>query len=152
LERAWAAIVVDFLQGFIWAVGYVNVVGGDLADRLLGIPLLLLAICLNFADVDAVVSDDDRWWLLVPQALMRSMRATVTGTTMIRAIALVAAENLAGGIGQLLEGPLTYLHVPEPVFWASTLLQTLIAIPLGVLTAYVYLDAVGYESKRSCSE
>jgi hypothetical protein len=140
LERAWAVVVVSLIQTFVIAIGLAALRFGDIVDRIYAIPLLLGGVCLNFSDVDAVVTEDDRVLLLVPQALLRSFRATWTGTTMLRAIALVFTQVLVD-------------RVCEPLHpLAQVSIDTLVFVPIAVLTVYVYLDAIGHEPARSCSE
>ena len=138
-ERAWAAIVVDFLEFSAINRGGKALIHTSFQDGLLAGVLFVIALGINFADVDAVVNDDDRWWLLVPTALLRSIRVTWSnGPVMLRAVALFLIGFITG-----------FMDVP---MWIGIIVSGLLFVPIAVLTTHVYLDAIGYESKRSCNE
>lgn len=138
-ERAWAVILIDFFQNFITLLALGTLLVGGVIDRFGAIILLLFSISMNFSDVDAVVSDDDRWWFLIPAALTRSMLTTwSSGPIMLRAMILF----LTGLVSSQIDKPV----------WLGITVSIVVFIPLSILTTHVYLDAIGYESKRTCSE
>lgn len=155
LERAWAVIAVTLVQQFFLSVGEAfSLGGGDFLTRAFGVVVLLMALTLMFSDIDAVVNNDERWWLLIPLALTNSIRAAWSGSTMRRVIGLFLVtflpQELAGSTQSIswLKG----MHVADPVFWAAIPIEALLLVPFGILTTLVYFDAIGYESKRPCGE
>ena len=151
LERGWAVIVISFVQSIVIDSGMGGIIEGAIGSRILGVVLLLLGLTLIFADIDAVVNDEEPWWLLVPLAFSNSIRAAWSGRTMLRVIGLFVAQLVIQQAGYLAIAPLLQkLHVADAEFWATMPVNALLLAPFGILTVLVYFDAIGYESKRTC--
>ncbi len=148
LDRSWAVIIIEFLTAILAATAIAQLGAGTLADEVVAIPILLVTVSLFFADVDAVINDDERWWMIVPTALARSLRTTWSGGTLRRAILLFALAIAAGAAFSWIEPFLIAHHVKHASFWANVPLGIIATIPLNVLSALVYLDAIGYERKE----
>jgi hypothetical protein len=155
LERAWAVVVFTIVQWVFLSFGQSLIVfGGDLLNRGFGIIALMMGLTLIFADVDAVVSEDDRWWLLVPTGLTNSIRAVWTGSTMLRVIGVFLVSFLLQELAASTQfvAWLQGIRIHDAAFWAATVLDALMLAPFGILTVLIYFDAIGYESKRPCGE
>lgn len=152
IERCWAVLIVNFVFFYIASYGFALLIQGDIMDRILSIPLLLIAASLIFSETVTVTIDDERWWMLIPQAFGASSRVAWTGAMMWRVLALFALQIIPAFGQDVLTGILTKAHVAQPEFWASAPLEAIWAIPMNVLVTLVFFDAIGYEPKRSCGE
>ena len=152
LERLWAVVIVNFIFSFISFFGVELAAAGDLMDRILSIPVLLIGVGTVFAEVVAVVSDEDPWWFLVVRAFGSSIRTAWTGNTLWRAIVLFLLQFVPFIVGSTLEPALTHNHVAIASFWSNVPLGILFSIPLDVLIVLAFFDASGYEPKRTCGE
>ena len=152
LERSWAVLIVNFVFLYIEVYAFVLLTQGDILDRILSVPLMLIAASLIFAQTVAVTIDDERWWMLIPQAFGASSRVAWSGAMMWRALALFAIQVAPQFGDSALTGILTRAHVAQADFWANVPLDTIWAIPMNVLITLVFFDAIGYEPKRSCGE
>jgi hypothetical protein len=148
LERAWAVIVIDDAIG-IAAQNTIVPASLDLTSEIVAVLMLFLMALLTFADVHAVADPNaEPWWMLVPRAVRGSVAATLMLGVLSRAMLLVAAGLLVSAAAAAAVAGLGALHVAHAVFWGNELLL-LLAPPLNALTAFVYLDAVGYEARPS---
>ncbi|HVA26856.1 MAG TPA: hypothetical protein VNF68_01665 [Candidatus Baltobacteraceae bacterium] len=147
-----AVIAISLIQQFVIGYGLAGIFQGDVLDRILGVVVLVMGLTLIFADIDAVVNDDDTWWLLLPRAFSNSIRAAWTGSTMVRVIGLFLAQYALQQLGLAVRFELQSMHVADAVFWATIPLDALLLVPFGIVTVLVYFDAIGYESTRACSE
>lgn len=152
LERAWAVIAISFVQSVVQGVAMATILQGDFGSRLLGVAVLMMGLTFIFADVDAVVSDDESLLMLIPRAFSNSIRASWTGSTMIRIIAIFLVQLAFQWAAAVIQPELAHLHVPDAAFWATIPLGAILLVPLDIFTVYVYFDAIGYESKRTCGE
>jgi hypothetical protein len=152
LERLWAVVIVSFVFTFVTTYGFFLLAGGDLIDRILAIPILLIATAIIFAEAVAVVTDEDQWWFLVVRAIGTSIRTSLTGATMGRALALFGLALLPDAAVALIAPAFTHGHVPESSFWTDVPLGIVFSIPLDVLIVLAFFDASGYESNRTCGE
>ncbi|HUN30222.1 MAG TPA: hypothetical protein VMV65_10490 [Alphaproteobacteria bacterium] len=154
LERSWAVLVIGLLVNLVTALGLESVAIADPFQKLLGAGVMIVAISLIFADVHATVVDDaEPWWLLVPRSLGASMALAWQGLTIARAVIVFALQMLVPWILSFyVQSLLAARHVPQAPFWASAVSVLLLLAPVQAFCTYVYLDAIGYESKRSCSQ
>lgn len=153
LERSWAVLVIGLLVNLVAALGFQSIAIADPFQKLLGAAVLVVAISLIFADVHATVVDDaEPWWLLVPRSLGASTAVVWQGLAFARAIILFALQMLVPTLLSLLVATaLDQRHVPQALFWANAVTILLLLAPVQAFCTYVYLDLIGYESKRTCS-
>lgn len=152
LERLWAVVIVDFIVSFVSIVGTGYLVQGDLADRIVAIPILLIGAGTVFAETVAVVVDGDPWWFLVVRAIGTSIRTSLSGSTLWRAIVLFALQFVPMAVSTLLTNATAQHHVRITSFWSDVPLGILFTIPLDALIVLAFFDATGYEPKRTCDE
>lgn len=153
LERSWAVVIVGFVYFFIGVSGYSLLLAGTLPDRIFSVVLLLFAACLVFCETVAVTIEDERWWMLVPQALGISTRVSLTGSMLWRSILLFVVIQIVPGLGiSALSDVLNKAHVAHADLWATVPLEVLWTVPFYVLTVLMFFDAIGYEPNRSCDE
>ena len=152
LERSWAVLVVNFIVSYLVGYGVQALTEGDIVYRIIAIPILLIAISLIFSEVVAVVIDDERWWMLIPHALGGSARVAWTGSMLWVALGLFSLQILPSLFEAGLAALLTKAHVAQAAFWSTLPVDIIWAIPINVLTTVVFLNAIGYEPKRPCSE
>jgi hypothetical protein len=152
LERSWAVLVINFIFYYVASFGFAMLSTNEILDRILSIPLLLIAASLVFAQTVAVTINDERWWLVIPQSFGTSSRVAWSGAVMWRAIALFLVQIVPAFGEGALSGILTKAHVEQPLFWASQPLEAIWTVPVYVLITLVFFDAIGYEPKRSCDE
>lgn len=151
LERSWAVLLIDLLGTLIVIVGLQSIYTADLLQRLLGTVVVVVAISFIFADVAATVVDDaEPWWLLVPRSLGASVATAWRGTTFTRALLLFAVGTLLRlVITTIAQSALDARHVPQSLVWANAIPVVLLLPLVQAFCTYVYLDAIGHESRRS---
>jgi hypothetical protein len=151
LERSWAVLLIDLLTTLIAAIGLQSLLTADLFQELLGGAVFVVAVSFVFADVAAVVVDDaEPWWLLVPRSLGASMVVAWQGATFARAmVVFVLSDLLPLPIAAGVQAALNAYHTPHGPLWAHAITLVLLLPIVQALTTYVYLDAIGYEPKRS---
>ncbi len=152
LDRLWAVVIVDFIANFVVLAGLAPLAEGTLIDRIIAIPILLTGAGLVFADAIAVVVDGERWWFLVVHAVGSSIRTAFRGSTLWRAIALLALQFVPIAISAELANVSAQHHVALTSFWSDVPLGILFSIPLDALIVLAFFDASGYEPKRTCGE
>lgn len=152
LERLWAVVIVDFIVQFVSIVGIGYLAQGDLADRIVAIPILLIGAGTVFAEAVAVVVDGDPWWFLVVRAIGTSIRTSWSGSTLWRAIVLFTLQFVPMALSTLLTNTAAQHHVRITSFWSDVPLGILFTIPLDALIVLAFFDATGYEPKRTCDE
>jgi hypothetical protein len=152
LDRLWAVVVVDFIVNFVTLSGIAPLSEGDLLDRVIAIPILLIAAGTVFADAIAVVVDDERWWFLVIRAIGTSLRTSWSGATLRRAIVLFALQFVPLAMSSALTSISAQHHVSITSFWSDVPAGILFSIPLNALIVLAFFDASGYEPKRTCGE
>jgi hypothetical protein len=152
LERSWAIILLGFGIDLFAFVGLIGLQAHNVVDTLLASGILLMSATLMFAPVDATISDDAWWWIL-PSSIVRSISVAWKAPAFSRALIVLALGEVAP---YLLLDPLqrlvTVLHLSQPGLWASGLVTALLVPPVQTLATFAYLDAIGYEPKRTCSE
>jgi|GEM_PF-5836779 len=152
LERSWAVLVVDILLQFMTTAAFGSIVSPSLVDRILGAAVFVIFVALTFADVHATVGSAEPWWLLVPRSLSASMTVAWHAATVSRTlIAFTVVTLVPTLVESLLFGTFDQSHVHHADLWASAVTNILLPI-VQAFCALVYLDAVGYESNRSCGE
>jgi len=151
LERAWAVVLIGLFVDLIAVLGLESIVTADLLQKILGAAVIVVAVSLIFADVHATVVDDaEPWWLLVPRSFGASMAVAWQGATFARAIVLfVLSELLPSLVAGLVQNALDARHVPQAALWSNAIAVVLLLPFVQALCTMVYLDAAGYESKRS---
>lgn len=152
LDRLWAVLVVDFIVTFVTLDGIAILAQGELLDRIIAIPILLIAAATVFAEAIAVVVDGEQWWFLVVRAIGTSIRTSWSGSTLWRAIVLFALQFVPMAAGIALTKASAQLHITITSFWTDVPLGILFAIPLDALIVLAFFDASGYEPKRTCGE
>ena len=152
LERLWAVVIVSFVFTYVATFGIALVAGGELLDRILAIPILLIAAALVFAEAAAVVVDEDQWWFVIVRAIGTSIRTAFSGSTLRRAIALFALQLVPVAVSSALAAAFSKGATPPSSFWTDVPLGILFSIPLDVLIVLAFFDASGYEPKRTCGE
>ncbi len=153
LERSWAVLIVDLLLTFLVIVGFVYLESDDFFARALGAVMIVLYVSMIFADVHATTGEAEPWWLLIPRSFGASMAAAWQRAAFSRAmICFVAITLLPTAIVYGLEAAFGQRHVPHADLWANAVTVALALPPTQAFCALVYLDAIGYESKRSCGE
>ncbi|HTZ55946.1 MAG TPA: hypothetical protein VMB20_12865 [Candidatus Acidoferrum sp.] len=151
LERSWAVLIIGLVVQVITAIGFQSISAGDIFDKLLGAGVIIVAVSLVFADVHATVVDDaEPWWFLVPRSLGASMAVAWQGVAFARAlIAFMLVALLPTLLTIVVQNELQTRHVPAAPFWANAV-SVLLLLPLvQAFCSLVYLDAIGYEPKRS---
>ncbi|HET9031221.1 MAG TPA: hypothetical protein VFN49_13695 [Candidatus Aquilonibacter sp.] len=151
-ERLWAVIIVNFVATYVAMFGLVSVAAGDLADRLLAIPTLLIAASVVFAEAIAVVADDEAWWFVVVRAIGGSIRVAWSNGVFGRTITLFVLQLVPGAISSAIVGAVTHGHPPASSFWTDVPVGIVFSIPLDVLIVLAFFDASGYEPNRTCGE
>jgi hypothetical protein len=153
LERSWAVLIVDLLLQLLADVEFSQIDSGDLLLQILGSFTLVLNVSLVFADVHATIGDADPWWLLVPRSFAASMAAAWQRAAFTRAMICFAVLTLLPSlIDVILADAFGQRHIAHPDLWASALVLILALPPTQAFCTLVYLDAIGYESKRSCGK
>ena len=153
LERLWAVVIVDFITSYVGIVGLASLAAGDLPDRIIAIPILLIAAATVFAEAIATVSDGDQWWFLVIRAIGGSVRTSLSGLTLWRAIALFALGLVPTAVSTLISNASAQNHgTITSSFWSDVPLGIIYSIPLDALIVLAFFDASGYEPKRTCGE
>ncbi len=152
LDRLWAVVIVDFITTFVSLVGIGSLAAGDIIDRIVAIPILLIAAATVFSEPIAVVVDGDQWWFLVVRAIGTSIRTAWSGTTYGRAIVLFALQFVPMAAGEVVTTVSAQHHITIASFWRDVPLGILFAIPLDALIVLAFFDASGYEPKRTCGE
>lgn len=152
LERLWAVVIVSFVFTYVAMFGIALVAGGELLDRILAIPILLVAAALVFAEAVAIVVDEDQWWFILVRAIGTSIRTAFSGSTLRRAIALFALQLVPVAVSSALSSALARGATPAPSFWTDVPVGILFSIPLDVLIVLAFFDASGYEPKHTCGE
>ncbi len=152
LDRLWAVIVVDFITSYVTIVGVAILGEGDLVDRVLAIPILLIAAGTVFSEAIAVVADGEQWWFLVVRAIGGSIRTALTGATLWRAIVLFALQFVPQVISSAITATSAQHHITITSFWSDVPLGIVYTIPLDALIVLAFFDASGYEPKRTCGE
>lgn len=145
-------LVVDFIVTFVTLDGIAILAQGDLLDRIIAIPILLIAAATVFAEAVAVVVDGEQWWFLVVRAIGTSIRTSWSGSTLWRAIVLFALQFVPMAAGIALTKASAQLHITITSFWTDVPLGILFAIPLDALIVLAFFDASGYEPNRTCGE
>jgi hypothetical protein len=151
LERSWAVLIIGLLVQLITAIGFQSISATDVFDKVLGAGVIIVAVSLIFADVHATVVDDaEPWWLLVPRSLGASMAIAWQGIAFARALIVFMMAALLPELLVILVQSLLEAHrVPAALFWANAV-SVLLLLPLvQAFCTLVYLDAIGYEPKRS---
>ena len=151
-ERSWAVILIGLGTDLIASVGFLGLASPNIWDTALASADLLMTATLVFATVDATISDD-AWYLVIPAAIYRSILVSWRPTVFPRALIILAVAygadlSLVLALQQLLQG----MHVAEPALWASGVAAALIIPFVQTFATFVYLDAIGFEPERSCSE
>jgi len=153
LERAWAVIVIDFIETLVQIWG-APADGADPLAIVLNVVTILIVVTLVFADAAAVIDDEGegegnavlRGLMLVPRSLVRSVTLVLVGGFVIRAFFLfgleIATEFLSVGAGLAFHA----LHAGGADFWAQCAIPTLATAPIAVATAVFYIDAEEFES------
>lgn len=150
-ERSWAVILACFGIDLFALVALLGFAGG-LLNTFLSCGILLMTATLMFAPVDATVGDAPWWWLL-PAAFSRSILVGWRSPVFLRSvIVLMLTEIAPWGLAVSLQSALSTLHVGQAALWASSVATALLLPPAETFATLVYLDAIGYEHKRSCSE
>ncbi len=152
LDRLWAVVIVDFIVTFVSYTGLGVLSVGDLVDRVIAIPILLIAAATVFAEAIAVVIDGEQWWFLVVCAIGTSVRTSWNGSTLWRAIVLFALQFVPITVGGAVASASAQHHVTVTSFWTDVPLGILYSIPLDALIVLAFFDATGYEPKRTCGE
>ncbi len=153
LDRLWAVVIVDFITSYVGIVGVASLAAGDLADRIIAIPILLIAAATVFAEPIAAVVDGEQWWFLVVRAIGLSVRTSLRGSTLWRAIALFALGLVPTAVSALIVNASTHNHgTTTTSFWSDVPLGIIYSIPLDALIVLAFFDASGYEPKRTCGE
>ncbi|MBV8638786.1 MAG: hypothetical protein JO322_11955 [Candidatus Eremiobacteraeota bacterium] len=152
LDRLWAVVIVDFIVTFVSFAGIEILSGGDLGDRIIAIPILLIAAATVFSEAIAVVVDGEQWWFLVVRAIGTSVRTSWSGSTLWRAIVLFAMQFVPTAVSALITSSSTQHHVTVTSFWTDVPLGIVYSIPLDALIVLAFFDASGYEPKRTCGE
>lgn len=153
LERAWAVIVIDFIETLVQIWG-APADGADPLAIVLNVVTILIVVTLVFADAAAVIDDESdgegnavlRGLMLVPRSLVRSVALVLIGGFVIRAFFLfgleIVTEFLSVGAGLGLHA----VHAGGADFWAQCAIPTLATAPIAVATAVFYIDAEEFES------
>jgi hypothetical protein len=151
LERSWAVLIIGLLLDLITIIGLQSIVASDFFDKLLGAGIVIIAVSLVFADVHAIVADDaEPWWLLVPRSLGASMAVSWQGVAFARALVVfMLGELLPSFVTTFVQTLLEARHVPETLFWANAVSVLLLLPVVQAFCTLVYLDAIGYEPKRT---
>ena len=152
LDRLWAVVIVDFITTYVSLVGIELLAAGDIANRVIAIPILLIAVATVFSEAIAVVVDGDQWWFLVIRAIGSSIRTAWSGATYGRAIILFALQFVPMVAGEALTSVSAQHHIAIAPFWRDVPLDVLFSIPLDALIVLAFFDASGYEPKRTCGE
>jgi hypothetical protein len=149
-ERGWAVIIIGFAVDLCSAVGLGGLASPSIFGKLLSAGIVLVAVSLTFATVDALVSEDP-WYALLPGALARSMTVAWRGATFSRAMLAFAVGNLGMIWLDLVLTPFfAHAHLAYGEVWASGLSTVVFLAPVQTFAAIVYLDAIGYGSKHTC--
>jgi len=151
LERSWAVLLIDLLTTLVTATGLESLLTADVFQKLLGCAVIIVAVSFVFGDVAATVVDDaEPWWLLVPRSFGASMATAWQGSTFARAIIVFAVSDLLPlPIAELVQRALDAYHTPHAALWTHAIVIMLLLPLVQALCTYVYLDAIGYEPKRS---
>ncbi len=149
-DRSWAVIVIGFATDLCATAGLGGLAAPTVLGKLLAAGVVLVAVSLTFAPVDALVSEDP-WYALLPGALARSMLVAWRGVVFSRALiaftlGYVGAIWVYLGLG----AALGHLHTPHVGMWASGLSTVLLLPPVQTFAALIYLDAIGYVPPRTC--
>lgn len=145
-------IVIDFIANFVLLAGLAPLSEAGLMDRVVAIPILLIAAGLVFADAIAVVVDGEHWWFLIVRAIGSSVRTAFRGSTLWRAIALLALQFVPMAVSSVITSVSAQHHVTVTSFWTDVPLGIVFSIPLDALIVLAFFDASGYEPKRTCGE
>lgn len=152
LERLWAVVIVDFIVSFVGWAGVLTLSAGDIVNRIIAIPILLIAAATVFSESIAVVVDDEQWWFLVVRAIGTSVRTSLAGSNLRRAIVLFALQFVPTAVSALVSSASAQHHVTVTSFWRDVPLGIVYSIPLDALIVLAFFDASGYEPKRTCGE
>jgi hypothetical protein len=145
LERAWAVIVIDLVVSLAAEQAIGAAAAADVLDELLAMVMLLLTATLIFADVHAVAEPKaDPWWMLIPRSFAGSISAVLLLGALSRAMLLVLLSIVVILLGIVAQTELAARHVAHADFWGAVPLNLLLIAPINALTAFVYLDAIGY--------
>jgi hypothetical protein len=151
-ERSWAVILIGLGTDLFAAVGLLGLQAPGIVNQLLASAVLLMTATLVFATVDATINDDP-WWLLLPVSFSRSILVAFRRTVFPRALIVLALGEVgAQWVLLVLQSTLVSMHVSQPALWASGLVTALIVPPVQTFATFVYLDAIGYDAKRSCGQ
>jgi hypothetical protein len=140
LERSWAVIIIDLGVGYVQGSGVNGIASSDPFEIVSGIAILVLTAPLVFVDVSATVDEMPVWWIL-PGAFWRGVRAIRSGSTYLRAVAIVAIGILTFLVQAPLMNWMQAAHLANAEFWAQVPIGTLTVPPIAALTALVYRDA-----------
>lgn len=152
LDRLWAVVIVDFIVTFVSFAGVEILSAGDIGDRIIAIPILLIAAATIYSESIAVVVDDEQWWFLVVRAIGTSVRTSWTGSNLWRAIVLFALQFVPSAVSAVVASASAQHHVTVTSFWTDVPLGIVYSIPLDALIVLAFFDASGYEPKRTCGE
>lgn len=148
-RRFWLVIAMDFLTTTIVALSFVSIGAGDV---LTGVLFLAATVSLAYADVYLVLHDEPDGLFFI-RSVGRSTVVAWHGLEIIgRTISLVALQLLPVLLSAQLQIRLVAQHVPFASFWSAAPLGTIMVPVVSVLTALVYLDATGHETKLTCGE
>jgi FtsH-binding integral membrane protein len=142
LERVWAVIVIDLFFGELTTYGLTWAFSSNALQIAIGIVLVVLSILLIFADVSATVDDGATVWSLIPRACLRSIVLTCQATVFARALALFAFELLLISVAAGVASLFGWAHVPDPIFWAVAIVNTVTLPFLAAIALLVYRDAI----------
>ncbi|MDQ2865379.1 MAG: hypothetical protein M3R51_04080 [Candidatus Eremiobacteraeota bacterium] len=144
VRRFWFVIAIDYIVAPIPSFA---IAAFGIGNVWLGVFLLGVAASLTYADV-YVVFEDAPDGLIFVRSFWRS--AVVTWSTLEtigRTVALLAVGLFTILLCAKLQARLEAQHVPFASFWSQVALG-MIALPaVSVLSALVYLDATGHETK-----
>lgn len=139
VERAWAVIVVEFVETFLVAFAELGFAPGGGANALFATVLLTFSAMLIYAPVDALLSETESALLLVPSAFANSLGLAWQNISRVFALfSIVLSVRL---IVELVTLRFDVLHRPASAFWATDPIADAgtIAIDIAVTAAYVDL-------------
>lgn len=143
LERIWAVITIDFIDNVIAGASLATAGTGALLDVIVGSLVQFVAATLVFVDVAAVLDDDDRWFMLVPQAYLRGLTVAWQRGNLWRCFLIYALSLAALLLDTGLAALVARAGSAGLAFWAPLALGTILALPISAFTVIVYFDAAG---------
>lgn len=149
LERVWAVIAIDFIDNIIAGASIATAGSGALLDMIVGAFVQFIAATLVFVDVAAVLDDNDRWYMLVPQAYARGLAVAWQRGNLWRCFLVYALSLAALLLDTALAALCSHVGPPQLAFWAPLALGTILSLPISAFTVIVYFDAAGLLSNTT---